>query len=88
VIRWVALLDGLLLVPLVAAAISHAEGVVDVLGPVHGGVFVFLMVLVIRGVANGWWGWWFPMLVLVTAGPPGALICELRVTRGLPEPER
>jgi hypothetical protein len=85
-IRWVALLDGVLLVPLVAAALSHAEGAVDVLGPIHGGIFLILMFLVVRGVANGWWGWWFPTLVLLTAGPPGALLYELRATRRLSDP--
>ena len=82
-IHWVALLDGVLLVPLLVAALSHAEGVIDVLGPIHGGVFLVLMFLVIRGVGNGWWGWWVPTIVLLTAGPPGALICEQRIARGL-----
>jgi hypothetical protein len=36
VVRIVAIADALLLVPLVIAAISGAEGVVDWLGPLHG----------------------------------------------------
>ena len=36
VIRIVAILDFLLLVPLVVAALSHSEGVVSILGPLHG----------------------------------------------------
>jgi hypothetical protein len=29
------------------------------------------------------WGWWFPALVVVTLGPPGSLIGEWRIRRGL-----
>jgi hypothetical protein len=82
-IRWVAIADFVLLVPLVIAALDHAEGVVDVLGPVHGVGFLGLLFLCLRGVAQGRWGWWFPALVVVTLGPPGSLIGERRIRRAL-----
>ena len=83
VIRVVAIADALLLVPLVIAALSHSEGVVDILGPLHGVGFLLLVGLVVRGVAEGLWGWWFPAIVVVTLGPPGSLIGDLRIRRSL-----
>jgi hypothetical protein len=82
-IRWVALLDFLLLIPLVIAALSDAHGVVSVLGPIHGAGFVLLVGLCIRGWSEDRWGLWFPALVVVTLGPPGSLIGERRIRREL-----
>lgn len=79
----VAVLDALLLAPLVVAAVSHDEGTVDVLGPLHGGGFLILVGLVVRGAVQRLWGWWFPALVVFTAGPPGSLIGDLRIRREL-----
>jgi hypothetical protein len=84
VVTVVALLDACLLVPLVVAAITHAEGTVDILGPLHGTGFLILLFLVTKGVADGLWGWWFPALVVVTLGPPGSLYGDLRIRRQLP----
>jgi len=78
-IRAVAILDFMLLVPLVIAALRHAEEVVDVLGPIHGVGFLILLFLCVRGVGQDRWGWWFPALVVVTLGPPGSLIGEHRI---------
>lgn len=82
-IRIAAIVDFVLLVPLVAAALGHAEGVVDILGPIHGVGFLFLLFLCVRGVRENRWGWWFPILVAVTLGPPGSLVGERRIRRGL-----
>ena len=82
-IRIVAIIDFVLLVPLVVAAIRHAEAVVDVLGPIHGAGFLLLLFLCVRGVGEDRWGWWFPVLVVVTLGPPGSLIGERRIRRAL-----
>ncbi len=83
VVAVVAVIDAFLLVPLVVAALEHAEGTVDVLGPLHGGGFLLLMGLIVRGTLKGLWGWWFPLIALVTAGPPGCLIGDLRIRRSL-----
>lgn len=82
-IRFVAILDFVLLVPLVIAALRHAEGVVNILGPVHGAGFLLLLFLCVRGVGQDRWGWWFPVIVVITLGPPGALIGEHRIRRDL-----
>jgi len=83
VIRWVALADAVLLVVLLAAAITEAEGLVSVLGPIHGFGFLVLLFLCVRGAGEGRWGWWFPAIVVVTLGPPGSLIGDLRIRREL-----
>lgn len=84
VVSAVALLDAVLLVPLVIAAVTHAEGTVDILGPLHGAGFVILIGLVVRGTIRDMWGWWFPVLAVVTLGPPGCLIGDLRIRKTLP----
>ncbi len=83
VVRRVALADALLLVPLVVAALTGAEGVVDVLGPLHGVGFLALVLLCVQGAGERLWGWWFPALVVVTLGPPGSLIGDVRIRRGV-----
>lgn len=85
VIRIVAILDFALLVPLVIAALTHAERVVDFLGPAHGIGYLFLLFLCLRGLAQRRWGWWFPVIVAVTLGPPGSLWGEHRIRKQLDE---
>jgi hypothetical protein len=84
IIRAVAIVDAVLLVPLVIAAITGAESVVDWLGPTHGVGFLILLFLCAQGAGLGLWGWWFPALVVVTLGPPGSLIGDVRIRRRLP----
>lgn len=83
VIRVVAIADFALLVPLVVAALAHAEGVVSILGPIHGTGFLLLVGMCVRGVVEGRWGWWYPAIVVVTLGPPGSLYGDLRIRRRL-----
>ena len=83
-IRPVAIVDALLLVPLVIAALSENESVVDWLGPIHGVGFLILLFLCARGAAERLWGWWFPAIVVVTLGPPGSLIGDVKIRRDLP----
>lgn len=78
-IRWVALADFLLLVPLVIAALRDSEGTVSVLGPIHGIGFVILLGLCVKGWTEDRWGLWFPAIVVATLGPPGSLIGERRI---------
>lgn len=82
IVRVVAVLDAMLLVPLVYAAITDREGLVDVLGPLHGVGFLILVALTARGAVGRLWGWWFPALVVVTLGPPGSFIGDVRIRRG------
>ncbi len=83
IIRVVAVSDAVLLVVLVACALTDREAAVSVLGPIHGVGFLALLFLCVRGAGERLWGWWFPAVVLVTAGPPGSLIGELRIRRTL-----
>ena len=81
VIRAVAIADALLLLVLVIAALDDAEGMVDWLGPIHGVGFLALVFMCLQGAGEGLWGWWFPALVVVTLGPPGSLIGDLRIRK-------
>lgn len=80
-IRIVAIADFVLLIPLVIAALTHADGVVSVLGPIHGVGFLALVGLCLIGAIEGRWGWWFPAIVVVTLGPPGSLYGDVRIRR-------
>jgi integral membrane protein len=85
-LRWVAIaaaLDFLLLVPLVYASLSDNDSLVSVLGPIHGVGFLIQLFLTVRGAGERMWGWWFPAIVVVTLGPPGALIGHVKVSRDL-----
>jgi integral membrane protein len=82
-VRIIAVLDALLLVVLVWAAVTEREQLVDVLGPTHGFGFLLLLWLTAQGAGAGRWGWWFPLVTLVTAGPPGSLLGEMRIRREL-----
>jgi hypothetical protein len=45
---------------------------------------VILVGVVAYGALRRFWGWWFPALVVVTLGPPGSIVGELRLRRRLP----
>lgn len=81
----VALLDAVLLGFLLWASFTEREGLVSILGPIHGFGFVVLLILCVRGVGADRWGWWFPALIVVTLGPIGSLIGDLRVRQSLPD---
>jgi hypothetical protein len=83
VVAVVAIVDAVLLVPLVIAAINHDEGAVNILGPLHGTGFLILLALVVRGTLKKFWGWWFPLITVITAGPPGCLIGDIKIRRHL-----
>ena len=52
---------------------------VPVLGPLHGGLFVALVLLVLANLERLRWSWWFTLLML-TIGSPGAHFA-VRATR-------
>lgn len=83
IIRPIAILDALLLIPLVWASLSDNEGLVSILGPIHGFGFLAMLALTVVGVLNDHWRWWFPTIVVVTLGPLGSLIGDVRVRREL-----
>lgn len=81
VVRWIAVLDLILLIALVASSLTGQREFVRVLGPLHGINFLLLVVVAATAALDGLWGWWFPAAILLTAGPPGALIGEWVITR-------
>ena len=84
VILAVGILDFLLLLVLLYVAfVNRDETAISILGPIHGVGFVALLGLTGKGAADGRWGWWFPLVVLVTGGPIGSLIGDLRLRRRL-----
>lgn len=82
-VRVVAVLDALLLVPLVWASLTDRDALVSVLGPIHGAGFLLLLVLTAKGAGEEKWGWWFPAITLLTGGPLGSLVGDLRLRREL-----
>ena len=44
-------------------------------------IFLFLLVIVGVGAVDGLWSWWFPVAVLLSAGPPGAFLGEWIIGR-------
>ena len=81
IVQVVALIDLVLLVILISAAVTRQQNIVHILGPLHGINFLLLLVIVATSALDGLWGWWFPLLVLFTAGPPGAFIGEWLIHR-------
>ena len=83
VIAIVAIADALLLAVLLWASFSNDEGLVHILGPIHGGGYVALLALCGIGSLEDRWDWWFPALVVVTLGPPGSLFGDYILRRKL-----
>jgi hypothetical protein len=71
----------LLLVLLYVAFVDRSDAAVSVVGPIHGLGYVYLLYLTATGAMRRMWGWWFPGLVLVTGGPLGTILGELRLRR-------
>lgn len=65
-------MDGLLLAALVYVAVNHDEAAVDVLGPLHGVLFLVLLAGIGDGARNGWWSWPFVAAVVVL-GPVASI---------------
>ena len=87
IITVVGVLDALLLLVLLYFAfVNRNEEMISLLGPIHGVGFLALLGLTAKGAMDARWGWWFPIAVLVTGGPLGSLLGEMRVRKSLREP--
>jgi hypothetical protein len=75
----VAIVDGILLVPLVYGFITDSEVHKEILGPIHGIGFLFLVFLTGRGAVEKPWCWWAPAIVVGIGDPPGSIIGDLIV---------
>ena len=81
-LRVVALVESLsFAVLLLGSVLKRTSGpdLVPVLGPLHGVLFLALVVLVLACLPQLRWSWWFT-LVLLTIGSPGAHFA-VRATR-------
>jgi hypothetical protein len=79
----VGIIDALLLLVLLYVAfVDRSDAAVSVIGPIHGLGYVYLLYLTATGAMRGMWGWWFPALVLITGGPLGTIVGDLRLRRG------
>lgn len=85
VIAVVAVSDFVLLVPLVLGFVGvlNTESFVAVIGMMHGVGFVGLVAMTGIGARRRWWGWWFPILTLVSGGAVGSVIGDLVIRRSL-----
>lgn len=84
-VRWIALIDAILLIMLVTSSLLGARELVSILGPLHGGNFLLLLTMIGVGVADGLWSWWFFVATLLTGGPIGAFVGEWLIRRRIAE---
>lgn len=81
-LRAISLIDAGLLIPLVVAAFRHDEGVIDVLGPIHGFLFLGLIGLLFVWRDSGLWSGPF-VLAVVVFGPIASIAGLERYSRRL-----
>ncbi len=87
-VRWLALADVVLLIALVTASRLDYREAVSVLGPIHGGNVLLLVVVIYTGVTDGLWHWGFLLGTIITGGPLGALVGEVIISRRLKKEEK
>jgi hypothetical protein len=80
-VLWIALIDLLLFLPLIYGLAAGDDSFSPIFGPLHGTGFVIELGLVGYGAINGWWGWWYPAVTLITTGPPGAILGHAKAKR-------
>jgi hypothetical protein len=85
IVRVAAFVDLVLLLALVSAALTGQRELVHILGPLHGINYLLLLAIVGTAAIDGIWGWWFPIAILLTAGPPGAFVGEWIIHRRIRE---
>jgi hypothetical protein len=81
-----AIVDAILLVPLLLHRFAELDVPVFPLGLTHGLLFIALVGLCAKGALDGLWGWWFPAITVVTGGPPGSIVGDIIIRRRQPAP--
>jgi len=81
VILVLAIVDAVLLVPLLLHRFADLDVPTMAIGMTHGLLFIALVALCAKGAYDKLWGWWFPVVTVITGGPPGSIIGEI-VIRG------
>ncbi|SDZ45149.1 integral membrane protein [Micromonospora pattaloongensis] len=84
-ISWLALLTGMV----VKYGPPQNEIGVKIFGPIHGGLFIAYVLLVLAVARLGRWRWWITLVALICAVPPFATVFFERWARRrrLLEPE-
>ena len=83
VVRWVAAVDAVLFILLIASSFEGRRDLVGVLGPVHGANFLLLAGFIFSGAVDKLWCWWYLFVTFATGGPVGALVGERLIARSL-----
>ena len=81
IVRWISVIDLVLLIVLLIASFNDDEELVRIFGLTHGVVFLALIAIVSLGAFQKLWSWWFLVVTLITTGPPGALVGEILIMR-------
>ena len=81
IVRWISVVDLVLLIVLLVASFVNNEELVQIFGLTHGMIFLALIAIVGIGAVQKLWSWWFLVATLVTTGPPGALVGEVLIAR-------
>ena len=87
VILPLAIVDAVLLVPLLLHRFADLDVPVSVIGMTHGLLFIALVGLCAKGAYDKLWGWWFPLVTVVTGGPPGSIVGDFVIRSRLSRPE-
>ena len=77
----ISIVDLLLLLPLIYGLVAGVDSLSPIFGPLHGTGFLIELGLIGWGAINGWWGWWYPAVTLITTGPPGAILGHPKAKR-------
>ena len=81
IVRWISVIDLVLLIVLLIASFNDDEELVRIFGLTHGVVFLALIAIVSLGAFQKLWSWWFLVATLITTGPPGALVGDILIVR-------
>lgn len=84
VLKWILIVswvDLLLFLPLLYGVIAGNESLSPIFGPIHGVGFIIEVGLIGYGAINKWWGWWYPVVTVITTGPPGAILGHRKAKR-------
>ncbi|MBJ7470460.1 MAG: hypothetical protein JHD16_04130 [Solirubrobacteraceae bacterium] len=84
VLKWILIvswIDLLLFLPLIYGLAVGNESLSPIFGPIHGTGFIIEVAMIGYGAVNKWWGWWYPIVTIITTGPPGAILGHPRAKR-------
>jgi hypothetical protein len=81
IILVLAIVDAVLLVPLLLHRFADVDIPVFPIGMTHGLLFIALVGFCAKGALDGLWGWWFPAVTVITGGPLGSIVGDIVVRR-------